>query len=172
MAPRCHLCRRQILRFFNRLYRNNRDGTFTDVTQKAGVQGRGYEMGVAVGDYNNDGLEDLYVVGVHGNTLYRNNGDGTFTDVTQAAGVSGTSAQGRKLWSVAAAWVDYDNDGHLDLIVSNYCDWTPGEDPICGGLNDARPLPIAIRTSIGPSPFCFITTTGMELSPTLRRRPG
>ncbi len=121
--------------FFNRLYRNNRDGTFTDVTQKAGVQGRGYEMGVAVGDYNNDGFEDLYVVGVHENTLYRNNGDGTFTDVTQAAGVSGTSPQGRQLWSVAAAWLDYDNDGHLDLIVSNYCDWTPGDDPICGGLN-------------------------------------
>jgi hypothetical protein len=124
-------------RFFNRLYRNNRDGTFTDVTQKAGVQGHGYEMGVAVGDYNNDGLEDLYIVGVHGNTLYRNNGDGTFTDVTQAAGVSGPSAQGRKLWSVAAAWIDYDSDGHLDLIVSNYCDWTPGDDPICGGLNNA-----------------------------------
>ena len=124
-------------RFFNRLYRNNRDGTFTDVTQKAGVQGHGYEMGVAVGDYNNDGLEDLYIVGVHGNTLYRNNGDGTFTDVTQAAGVSGSSAQGRKLWSVAAAWIDYDSDGHLDLIVSNYCDWTPGDDPICGGLNNA-----------------------------------
>jgi hypothetical protein len=122
-------------RFFNRLYRNNRDGTFTDVTQKAGVQGHGYEMGVAVGDFNNDGFEDLYVVGVHGNTLYRNNGDGTFTDVTQAAGVSGSGAQGRKLWSVAAAWLDYDNDGHLDLVVSNYCDWTPGDDPICGGLD-------------------------------------
>jgi hypothetical protein len=124
-------------RFFNRLYRNNRDGSFTDVTQKAGVQGHGYEMGVAVGDYNNDGLEDLYVVGVHRNTLYRNNGDGTFTDVTEAAGVSGTSLQGHKLWSVAAAWIDYDNDGHADLIVSNYCDWTPGDDPICGGLSDA-----------------------------------
>jgi enediyne biosynthesis protein E4 len=122
-------------RFFNRLYRNNRDGTFTDVTLKAGVQGRGYEMGVAVGDYNNDGLEDLYVVGVHGNTLYRNNGDGTFTDVTQAAGVSGLERQGHALWSVAAAWLDYDNDGHLDLIVSNYCDWTAGDDPTCGGLN-------------------------------------
>ena len=116
-------------RFFNRLYRNNRDGTFSDVTQRAGVQGHGYEMGVAVGDYNNDGLEDLYVVGVHGNTLYRNNGDGTFADVTLAAGVSAGSAQGRRLWSVAAAWLDYDNDGRLDLIVSNYCDWTPGDDP-------------------------------------------
>jgi len=121
-------------KFFNRLYRNNRNGTFTDVTLKAGVQGRGYEMGVAVGDYNNDGLEDLYVVGVHGNTLYRNNGDGTFTDVTAAAGVGGVDSKGRLLWSVSAAWVDYDNDGHLDLIVSNYCDWTAGSDPVCGGL--------------------------------------
>ena len=121
-------------KFFNRLYRNNRNGTFTDVTLKAGVQGHGYEMGVAVGDYNNDGLEDLYVVGVHGNTLYRNNGDGTFTDVTAAAGVGGVDSRGRQLWSVSAAWIDYDNDGHLDLIVSNYCDWTAGSDPICGGL--------------------------------------
>ena len=154
-------------RFFNRLYQNNRDGTFTDVTQKAGVQGRGYEMGVAVGDYNNDGREDLYVVGVHGNTLFRNNGDGTFTDVTEAAGVSGASAQGRKLWSVAAAWVDYDNDGHLDLIVSNYCDWTPGEDPICGGLNDRdrsychpdkyRAEPILLYHNNGDGTFADVT---------------
>ena len=154
-------------RFFNRLYQNKRDGTFTDVTQKAGVQGRGYEMGVAVGDYNNDGREDLYVVGVHGNTLFRNNGDGTFTDVTQAAGVSGAGAQGRKLWSVAAAWVDYDNDGHLDLIVSNYCDWTPGEDPICGGLNDAdrsychpdkyRAEPILLYHNNGDGTFADVT---------------
>jgi len=79
----------------------------------------------------------MYVVGVHGNTLYRNNGDGTFTDVTQAAGVGGNVAKGHKLWSVAAAWLDYDNDGHLDLIVSNYCDWSPGEDPVCGGLGEA-----------------------------------
>ena len=121
-------------RFYNRLYRNNRDGTFADVTLRAGVQGEGYDMGVAVGDYNNDGLEDLYVVGVHGNTLYRNNGDGTFTNVTQGAGVSGADAKGRKLWSVSAAWLDYDNDGLLDLMVSNYCDWEPGTDPICGGL--------------------------------------
>src|SRR5947207_1359864 len=75
--------------YWNRLYRNNHDGTFTDVTEKAGLQGQGYSMGVAVGDYNNDGHEDLFVVGVHANFLYRNNGDGTFTDVTRAAGVGG-----------------------------------------------------------------------------------
>jgi hypothetical protein len=120
--------------FYNRLYQNNRNGTFTDVTDKAGVKGRGYEMGVAVGDYNNDGLEDLFVVGLHGNTLYRNNGDGTFADVTRTAGVGGDDGKGRKLWSIAAAWIDYDNDGKLDLFVSNYCDWEPGMDPVCGGI--------------------------------------
>lgn len=120
--------------YWNRLYRNNRDGTFTDVTQKAGVAGRGYGMGVAVADYNNDGHEDMFVVGLHGNQLYRNNGDGTFTDVTEGAGLERTSVRG--LWSVAAAWIDYDNDGNLDLFVSNYCDWAPGLDPICGGMSD------------------------------------
>ena len=124
-------------RFYNRLYRNNHNGIFTDVTEKAGLQGHGYEMGAAVGDYNNDGLEDLYLVGVHGNTLYRNNGDGTFSDVTGTAGVSGHRTKADKLWSVAAAWIDYDNDGHLDLLISNYCDWTAGTDPVCGGLNGA-----------------------------------
>lgn len=120
--------------FYNRLYRNNRNGTFSDVTERAGVMGRGYDMGAAVGDYNNDGLEDIYVVGVHGNTLYRNNGDGSFTDVTETAGVRGTDEKGRSLWSVAAAWIDYDNDGLLDLFVSNYCEWEAGIDPVCGGL--------------------------------------
>ncbi len=124
--------------FYNRLYRNNRDGSFSDVTMRAGVQGHGYDMGAAVGDYNNDGAEDIFIAGVHGNTLYRNNGDGTFTDVTEAAGLSGADAAGRKLWSVAAAWIDYDNDGKLDLFVSNYCDWQPGSDPVCGGLDPAK----------------------------------
>jgi enediyne biosynthesis protein E4 len=118
--------------YWNRLYRNNRDGTFSDVTVKAGLAGHGYGMGVAVGDYNNDGHEDLFVVGVHGNQLYRNNGDGTFSDMTEKSGLALPAF--RKLWSVAAAWIDYDNDGHLDLFVSNYCDWEAGTDPVCGGL--------------------------------------
>ncbi len=121
--------------FYNRLYRNNRDGTFGDVTARAGVQGHGYDMGAAVGDYNNDGADDIFVAGVHGNTLYRNNGDGTFTDVTQAAGLG---PDGRRLWSIAAAWIDYDNDGKLDLFISNYCDWDAGSDPVCGGLDPAH----------------------------------
>jgi hypothetical protein len=121
---------------WNRLYRNNRDGTFSDVTAKAGLQGEGYSMGVAVGDYDNDGHEDLFVVGVHGNQLYHNNGDGTFTDVTRKAGLAGPGSPGRPAWSVAACWIDYDNDGRLDLFISNYCDWEPGTDPICGGMAD------------------------------------
>jgi hypothetical protein len=121
--------------YWNRLYKNNRDGTFTDITAKAGLAGRGYGMGVAVGDYNNDGHEDLFVVGVHGNQLYRNNGDGTFSEVTEQARLNLAAHQ--KLWSVAAAWIDYDNDGWLDLFISNYCDWEAGTDPVCGGLEPA-----------------------------------
>ena len=123
--------------YWNRLYRNNRDGTFSDVTAKAGLQGEGYTMGAAVGDYDNNGHEDLFVVGVHGNHLYRNNGDGTFTDVTAQAGLASPGSLGRPVWSVAACWIDYDNDGRLDLFISNYCDWAPGTDPICGGMADA-----------------------------------
>ena len=122
--------------YWNRLYRNNRDGTFSDVTEKSGLSGKGYSMGVAVGDYNNDGHEDLFVVGVHTNQLYRNNGDGTFTDVTREAGLAGPGSLGRPAWSVGACWIDIDNDGRLDLFISNYCDWEPGSDPICGGMQD------------------------------------
>jgi len=118
--------------YWNRLYRNNRNGTFTDVTASSGLEGEGYAMGAAVGDYNNDGYDDLFVVGVHGNALCRNNGNGTFTDVTREAGLSRPGAS--PLWSVAAAWIDYDNDGHLDLFISNYCKWTAGDDPVCAGL--------------------------------------
>jgi hypothetical protein len=120
--------------YWNRLYRNNRDGTFSDVTEKAGLEGQGYNMGVAVGDYNNDGHEDLFIAGVHANFLYRNNGDGTFSDVTKTAGLVSPPAQGKPVWSVGACWIDYDSDGHLDRFISNYCDWEPGTDPLCGGV--------------------------------------
>jgi hypothetical protein len=102
---------------WNRLYHQKRDGTFEDVTEKAGLQGVGYGMGVAVGDYDNDGYEDLYVTAYGGNRLYHNNGDGTFTDVTEKAGVGGSG------WSTGAAWVDLDNDGLLDLVVLRYMQW-------------------------------------------------
>ena len=99
------------------LYHNNHDGTFTDVTDKAGIASPCFAMGGAVGDYNNDGWPDLYVTCLGGNVLYRNNGDGTFTDVTKQAGV----ADGR--WSTGAAFADFDGDGFVDLMVSNYVDF-------------------------------------------------
>ena len=103
--------------YWNRLYHQKADGTFEDVTERAGLQGAGYGMGVTVGDYDNDGFEDLYVTAYGGNKLYHNNGDGTFTDVTEKAGVAGSG------WSTSAAWVDLDNDGLLDLIVLRYLQW-------------------------------------------------
>src|SRR5207249_6921145 len=118
--------------FSNRLYRNNHDGTFTDVTQRAGLAGEGYSMGAAAADFDNDGWTDLYVTGVNRNILYHNNGDGTFTDVTERGGVSGRDTSGKKLWSVGAAWVDYDNDGRLDLFVANYLDWSFANARLCG----------------------------------------
>ncbi|HSB14427.1 MAG TPA: CRTAC1 family protein [Bryobacteraceae bacterium] len=118
--------------FWNRLYHNNRDGTFTNVTEKAGMKGDGYGMGAATGDYDNDGWTDIYVVNVTRNELFRNNRDGTFTDVTDKASVSGGILDGKKMWSVSAAWLDYNNDGLLDLFVSNYCKWEVNKDPFCG----------------------------------------
>ena len=103
--------------YWNRLYHQKMDGTFEDATEKAGLQGAGYGMGVAVGDFDNDGFEDLYVTAYGGNKLYHNNGNGTFADVTQAAGVAGSG------WSTSAAWIDLDNDGLLDLVVLRYLQW-------------------------------------------------
>ena len=117
--------------YWNRLYRNNHDGTFTDVTERAGVAGAGYGMGVAVGDYDNDGRPDIFLANVTENQLLHNNGDGTFTDATEKAGLSGSKYKGKKMWSVGAGWFDYNNDGHLDLFVVNYCVWEVNKDPYC-----------------------------------------
>ena len=117
--------------YWNRLFHNNRDGTFTDVTEKAGLAGIGYGSGVAVGDYDNDGWPDLFVANVTSNQLFHNNGDGTFTDVTAKAGVGGAKLNGKKMWSVGAGWFDYNNDGLLDLFVVNYCVWEVNKDPYC-----------------------------------------
>ena len=119
-------------KYFNRLYRNDGNGVFTDVTAKAGLQGTGFDIGVAVGDYDNDGFPDLFVAGVHGNTLYHNNGDGTFTDVTKKAGLDKwNDPEYGPLWAVAAAWVDVNNDGLLDLFVVNYLQWAYSDQPKC-----------------------------------------
>jgi enediyne biosynthesis protein E4 len=112
-------------KYWNRLYHQKADGTFEDVTEKAGVAGIGYSTGVAVGDYDNDGFDDLFVAGYGHSTLYHNNGDGTFTDVTESAGVAGSG------WATSAAWVDYDNDGKLDLVVARYMEWD-FDDIYCG----------------------------------------
>jgi hypothetical protein len=110
------------------LYRNNGDGTFTDVTEKAHVGGEGhYGQGVAVADYDNDGFPDMYVTGYGRAILYHNNGDGTFSDVTTKAGVADEGA-----WSTSAGWFDFDKDGWLDLIVTNYLDWSPENNLWCG----------------------------------------
>ena len=117
-------------RYWNRLYRQNRDGSFTDVTEQAGLANAGdgnYGMGVAVGDYDNDGYPDLYVTSYGKNILYHNNGDGTFTDVTAKAGVAGGG------WSVSAGFFDYDNDGKLDLFVTRYMEWDTQHSKDCGG---------------------------------------
>lgn len=117
--------------YWNRLYRNNGDGTFTDVTESAGLKGKCYSMGAAAGDYDNDGYVDLYVAGYNCNQLFHNNGDGTFTDVTEKAGVTGIIPKAGKAWSVAAGWIDYNNDGHLDLFVVNYLSYNLKSATLC-----------------------------------------
>jgi hypothetical protein len=116
--------------YYNCLLRNKGDGTFEDVTREAGLLGSDldYNFGVAVGDYDNDGYEDLFICGAGRNALYHNNGDGTFTDVTEQSGIG---VKPPNTLSVAAAWFDYDNDGLLDLVVSNYTLWTPPTDILC-----------------------------------------
>jgi hypothetical protein len=118
-------------KYFNRLFRNDGNGSFTDVTQAAGLAGTGYDIGVAVGDYDNDGFPDLFVAGVHHNSLYHNNRDGTFTDVSAKAGIDRRDAATAAPWSVGAAWVDVNGDGLLDLFVVNYLQWDLKSEPLC-----------------------------------------
>jgi enediyne biosynthesis protein E4 len=122
--------RRSLPQYWNRLYRQEADGTFTDVTRAAGLVDAGdtnYGMGVTIGDYDNDGYEDIYITNYGENSLLHNNRDGTFTDVTRKAGVAGGG------WSASAGFFDYDNDGHLDLFVTRYMQWSPAESKVCGG---------------------------------------
>lgn len=113
-------------RFRNRLYRNLGGMKFQDVTEAAGVAGEGYSMGVAAGDFDNDGCVDLFVAGVFHNLLYRNRGDGSFEEISRRAGIRSN------LWSVAGGWFDYDRDGFLDLFVVNYVEWSPVNERFCG----------------------------------------
>ncbi len=152
-------------KYFNRLFHNNGNGTFTDVTERAGVAGKGYGMGVAVGDYDNDGHPDLFLANVDGNQLFHNNGDGTFTDVTAKAGLGGASLGDRKMWAISAGWFDYNNDGLLDLFVSNYCQWDPKHEPACMGLNGRGychpkafgPLPNTLYRNNGDGTFTDVS---------------
>jgi hypothetical protein len=155
---------------WNRLYRNQGDGTFRDVTAAAGVQGTGYDMAAATGDFDNDGLADLFVAGVGANTLYRNLGGGKFEDVTKAAGMA---RAGQGPWAVAAGWFDFDNDGLLDLFVVNYLDWKRDAEPFCGDQalgfrvychpKYYGPLPNQIYRNLGGGKFADVSKeTGLS----------
>ena len=162
-------------KYWNRLFRNNGDATFSDVTEKAGLTGTGYDVGVAVGDYDNDGHQDLFVAGVHRNTLYHNNGDGTFTDVTQKAGLAAPDKDFGPLWSVGAAWVDVNNDGLLDLFVVNYMSWDVNNEPDCKFNNKPeycsprfyKPLPNQLFLNNGDGTF-----TDVSARAGIRSHPG
>src|SRR5437762_1182648 len=128
----------------NRLYKNNRDGTFTDVTEKAGLRSVGWACGVCIGDYNNDGFDDIFIARFGQNLLYRNNGDGTFTDVTKAAGLWSQE----RLWGAGCSFVDFDRDGHLDLFVSNYVRFSFEEAPAPG--QNSSCIWLGIPVACGP----------------------
>ena len=157
-----------------RLYKNNRDGTFTDVTRSAGLWRTGYQYGVTIGDYNNDGFEDFFITGWQQNTLYRNNGNGTFSDVTQDAGLWNATPR----FGSGCSFLDYDRDGRLDLFVSNYVTFDAAKVPRAGSSGSCNfrerpgevfcgPTRLALRGVIAS-----ITITATALSPRSPTHPG
>jgi enediyne biosynthesis protein E4 len=149
----------------NALYRNNRDGTFTDVTAKAGVAGGGYGMGAAVGDYDGDGFADLYVTQYGRSILYHNNGDGTFTDVTEKAGVAAPG------WATSAVWFDYDNDGRLDLFVCRFVDFSKDNNKFCGNPETGERY-YCIPTIYDPMPSWLFHNNGDGTFTDVSRKSG
>ena len=152
------------------LYKNNRDGTFTDVTERSGLGRTGWQTGVCVGDYDNDGWDDLFCCFWGHNVLFRNNGNGTFTDVTHKAGLD----QARVRWGAGCTFFDYDRDSHLDLFVCNYLKLDPETIPPAESAAQCQWK--GVPTMCGPrglpaTPTFFTTTTGMARSPTFRRSP-
>lgn len=153
--------------FHNRLFRNLGNGRFSDVTAKSGLEGSGYGMGVAAGDYDNDGDEDLYVAGVNRNHLFRNDGGGVFTDVTEKSGATGVHPAMGKRFAIGAGWFDYDNDGDLDLFVLQYLDWDAATEKTCYSYqvraychpDNYAPLPNLLYRNDGGGAFTDVSET-------------
>jgi len=162
-------------KFHNRLFRNDGNWKFTDVTDQAGLAGAGYSMGAAAADFDNDGHPDLFVAGAYRNLLYHNRGDGTFEDITAKSGINS------KYWSVAAGWFDFDNDGLLDLFIVNYAKWTPAFDRFCGDAARQiriychpkyfEPVPDQLYRNLGGGRFEEISEAGCPVIWAEGRRP-
>ena len=148
-------------KYSNRIFENDGKGHFVDVTEKAGLVGTGYDDAVVIGDYDNDGYEDIFVGGVFRNTLYHNNGDGTFMDVTERSGLGKPDLEFGPLWAIGGVWLDANNDGLLDLVLINYLKWDPAREPVCEGYGHRdychpkmyKPTPNQLFLNLGNGKF-------------------